>query len=167
MAVAIILDLIIAQKFGKEMELWDRLESRADHATMNLIVTFLFILRLILRYRYGAPRLPSTMPNWQVLSAQAGHYSLYLLMGTLVLTGIISAIFASDPIVVFSSYDLAFVNHNPDLFLRVRGIHKFCTNAIIALILVHVFAASYHHFIVKDITTLNMAKFWTTKSSKS
>jgi hypothetical protein len=40
MAVAIILDLIVAQKFGGEMELWDRLESRADHATMNLIVSF-------------------------------------------------------------------------------------------------------------------------------
>ena len=98
------------------MELWDRLESRADHATMNLIVTFLFILRLILRYRYGAPKLPSTIPKWQVLSAQAGHYSFYFLSGTLVLTGITSAIFASDPIIVSGSYDLAFANHNTDLF---------------------------------------------------
>ena len=167
MAVAIILDLIIAQKFGGEMELWDRLESRADHATMNLIVTFLFILRLILRYRYGAPSLPNTIPKWQVFWARAGHCYFYLLMGTLMLTGIISAIFESDPIIVFSSYDLAFANHNNDLFLAVRGIHKFCTNTIIAFIFVHVFAASYHHFIAKDITTLNMAKFWTTKSSKS
>lgn len=149
------------------MELWDRLESRADHATMNLIVTFLFILRLILRYRYGAPKLPSTMPKWQVLSAQAGHYSFYLLLGTLMLTGITSAIFASDPIIVSGSYDLAFANHNTDLFLTVRGIHEFCTNAIIALIVVHVFAAGYHHFIAKDTTTLNLAKFWTSKRSKS
>jgi len=107
------------------------------------------------------------MPKWQALSAWAGHYSLYLLMGTLMLTGIISAIFASDPIVVFGSYDLAFAKHNTDFFLAVRGIHKFCTNAIIARILVHVFAAIHHHFIAKDITTLNMTKFWTTKSSKS
>ena len=167
MAIAIILDLIIAQKFGGEMELWDRLESRADHATMNLIVTFLFILRLILRYRYGAPSFPSTMPKWQVLSAKAGHYSFYLLMGTLMLTGIISAIFASHPIMVFGSYDLAFADHHNDLFFAVRSLHKFCTNAIIILIFVHVFAATYHHFIAKDMTTLNMAKFWTTKSSRS
>jgi cytochrome b561 len=88
-------------------------------------------------------------------------------MGTLMLTGIISAIFASDPTVVFGSYDLAFANHNTDLFLTVRGVHKFYTNAIIALILVYVFAPIYHHFIAKDITILNMAKFWTTKYSKS
>ena len=41
MAIAIMIDLNVAQKFGGEMELWDRLESRADHATMGLIITFL------------------------------------------------------------------------------------------------------------------------------
>jgi cytochrome b561 len=160
MAFAIMLDLNVAQKFGGEMELWDRLESRADHATMGLIITFLFLLRIFLRYRYGAPSLPSSMPKWQVTAAQIGHYGLYFLMGALMLTGIISANFASDPIMVFSSYDLAFANHNDDLFLIVRGIHEFCTNAIIALIAVHILAALYHHFIVKDVTTINMLKFW-------
>ena len=160
MAFAIMLDLNVAQKFGGEMELWDRLESRADHATMGLIITFLFLLRILLRYRYGTPSLPSSMPKRQVIAAQIGHYGLYFLMGALMLTGIISANFASDPIMVFSSYDLAFANHNDDLFLIVRGIHEFCTNAIIALIAVHILAALYHHFIVKDVTTINMLKFW-------
>ena len=52
MAIIIMLDLNIAQKFGGEMELLDRLESRVDHATAGMIVTFLFILRILLRYRY-------------------------------------------------------------------------------------------------------------------
>ena len=107
MAIAIMIDLRVAQKFGGEMELWDRLESRADHATMGLIITFLLFLRIFLRYRYGAPSLPSSMSKWQVFAAQAGHYGLYILMGALVLTGIVSATFASDPIMVFGSYDLA------------------------------------------------------------
>ena len=160
MAFAIMLDLNIAQKFGGEMAILDRLESRQDHATMGLIITFLFILRIILRYRYGSPRLPSTMPKWQVIAAEIGHYGLYFLMGTLMLTGIISANFASDPIMVFGSYDLAFANHNEGLFLTIRGIHEFCTNAIIALIAIHILAAIYHHFVVKDLTTINMLKFW-------
>ena len=61
----IYLDLNIAQKFGGEMELWDRLESRVDHATVGILVTILFIFRIILRYKYGAPALPNSMPNWQ------------------------------------------------------------------------------------------------------
>ena len=74
MAFLIILDLNIAQKFGGEMELWDRLESRVDHATVGILVTTLFIFRIILRYMYGAPALPNSMPNWQKLSAKIGHY---------------------------------------------------------------------------------------------
>ena len=163
MAIAIMIDLNVAQKFGGEMELWDRLESRADHATMGLIITFLLVLRIILRYRYGAPSLPSSMSKWQVRAANAGHYGLYILMAVLVTTGIISATYASDPIIVFSSYDLAFATHNASFFKIVRGIHEFCTNAIIALIVIHILAAIYHHFVLKDSTTSNMSKFWTTK----
>ena len=73
MAIIIMLDLNVAQKFGGEMELLDRLDSRVDHATAGLIVTFLFILRLFIRYKYGAPALPSTMPQWQVIGAKIGH----------------------------------------------------------------------------------------------
>ena len=164
MAAAIMIDLNVAQKFGGEMQLLDRLESRADHATMGLIITFLLILRIVLRFRYGAPSLPNSMSKWQIIAAQAGHYGLYILMGTLVMTGIISAIYASDPILVFNSYDLAFANHNDNAFRIVRGIHEFCTNAIIALIFIHILAAIYHHFVLKDSTTSNMSKFWTTKS---
>ena len=163
MATAIMIDLNVAQKFGGEMHLWDRLESRADHATMGLIITFLLILRIVLRYKYGAPRLPNSMTKWQILAAQVGHYGLYILMGALMLTGIISATFASDPILVFNSYYLAFANHNENVFRIVRGIHEFCTNAIIALIVIHIFAATYQHFVLKDNTASNMSKFWTTK----
>ena len=166
MAIAIMIDLRVAQKFGGEMDLWDRLESRADHATMGLIITFLLFLRIFLRYRYRAPSFPSSMSKWQVFAAQAGHYGLYILMGALVLTGIVSATFASDPIMVFGSYDLAFANHNLNFFLIIRGIHEFCTNAIIALILIHILAAIYHHFILKDNTTSNMSKFWMTKHNR-
>jgi cytochrome b561 len=42
MAFVIMLDLNVAQKFGGDMELWDRLESRADHATCWLN-SYLFI----------------------------------------------------------------------------------------------------------------------------
>ena len=164
MAIAIMIDLNVAQKFGGEMELWDRLESRADHATMGLIITFLLVLRIILRYKYGAPSLPSSMSKWQVLTAHIGHYGLYILMGVLVTTGIISATYASDPIIIFGSYDLAFANPNASFFEIVRGIHEFCTNAIIALIVIHILAAIYHHFVLKDSTASNMSKFWTTKN---
>ena len=107
MAFLIILDLNIAQKFGGEMELWDRLESRVDHATVGILVTVLFIFRIILRYKYGAPALPNSMPNWQKFSAKIGHYGLYFFITLLIFTGIASAYFTSDPIVIFGSLNLS------------------------------------------------------------
>ena len=165
MAFLIILDLNIAQKFGGEMELLDRLESRVDHATVGTIITFLFVLRLALRYFYGAPNLPSTMPKWQIYAAHIGHYGLYTLMGLLMITGFISASFASEPIIIFNNFNLAFAGHNDNLFMLFRGVHEFCTNAIIFLIIVHIVAALYHHFIAKDRTTIKMLKFWTAKAN--
>ena len=164
MAIIIMLDLNVAQKFGGDMELWDRLESRVDHAQAGLIVTFLFLLRIFLRYRYGSPALPAEMPSWQVISAKAGHYGLYILMGMLIVTGILSANFTSDPVLVFGLLNLSSETQNIEMFNLIRGIHEFSTNAIILLIVIHILAALYHHFVVKDQTTINMTKFWTSKA---
>ena len=163
MAIIIMLDLNVAQKFGGQMELWDRLESRVDHAQAGLIVAFLFLLRLFLRYRYGAPALPAEMPRWQVISAKAGHYGLYVLMAMLIITGILSATYTAEPVVVFGLLNLSSEVQNDQMFNLIRGIHEFSTNAIIFLIIIHIVAALYHHFVIKDRTTINMMKFWTSK----
>ena len=60
------------------MQQMDILKSIDDNETAWMIVTFLFVLRIILRYRYGAPSLPQSMPLWQKYSAKLGHYGLYL-----------------------------------------------------------------------------------------
>ena len=121
-------------------------------------------LRILLRYRYGAPSLPQTMPSWQTHLAKIGHFGLYFLMGLLIVSGITTANFTNDPIVVFGLFNLSSEVDNLYMFELIRGIHEFATNAIIALITIHVLAAIYHHFIVKDDTTKNMLKFWTRKS---
>ena len=75
-----------------------------------------------------------------------------------------AANFTNDPIVVFGLFNLSSEVDNLYMFELIRGIHEFATNAIIALITIHILAAIYHHFIVKDDTTKNMLKFWTRKS---
>ena len=45
-------------------------------------------------------------------------------------------------------------------FLFFRGIHEFITDAIIALIVVHVLAAFYHLFVARDGSTERMLRFW-------
>ena len=49
MSILIVLDLFVAQKFGRVMEDWNRLESRIDHASVGMTVATLFLVRLYLR----------------------------------------------------------------------------------------------------------------------
>ena len=160
MALVIMLDLFVANKFGGVMEEWDRLESRSDHATLGTIVAILFVIRLILRWRNGAPALPQDMIHWQVRAAKAGHGLLYFLIGFLIVSGIVTAINATNPITLFGALDITIGQSADNTFVFLRQFHEFATNAVIALIVIHVVAALYHHFVAKHDLTLNMLKFW-------
>jgi cytochrome b561 len=160
MGLLIVLDLFIAQKFGRTMEEWDRLDSRIDHASLCTIVTLLFVIRLYLRIRHGAPPLPAGMSDWQIRAARAGHFLMYLSIGVLVITGLATATNAAAPIPLFGVLDITIGQSNEDFFQAIRPIHEFATNAVIALIVIHVVAALYHHFVARDNSTMRMLRFW-------
>jgi cytochrome b561 len=160
MSIIIILDLFIAQKFSDPMEQWDRLESRGDHASMGTIVAILFAIRLYYRFRYGAPPLPAGMPDWQLAAARAGHFLLYFFIGLLVLSGIATAVNAADPIALFGALDITIGQSEEDMLELIRPVHEFATNAVILLIVIHILAALYHHFVARDGSTVRMLRFW-------
>ncbi len=159
MAGIIMLDLFIAQKFGNSMDIADRLESRADHSTMGLLVLTLFVIRLVLRFVYGVPKEDGTSPLWQVWLAKVAHGLLYVLMGLLVASGLLTAMSATSPIEIFGVIDITFGRMDGAIFDFVRQFHEFFTEVIIALVIIHVVAALYHQFIRRDNLLLKMLKF--------
>ncbi len=163
MAILITLDLFVAQKFGNVMEQADRLESRGDHGSLGTIVASLFLLRLYLRYKNGAPALPVSMQGWQIIAAKLGHGLLYFFIGFLILSGLFTAMNATDPVALFGQFEITLGQIDKETFTFIRGFHEFATNAVIALILVHVLAAIYHWLVVKDDVTQKMMKFWKSK----
>lgn len=160
MALAIMFDLFVAQKFGDVMTDADRFESRSDHATVGTIVTLLLLIRIYLRWKHGVPALPQSMPNWQKMLAHLAHWGLYLLIAGLVTTGILSAMSASSVVAPFGLFTYGDGTGDAATFLFIRGFHEFATNAIIALIAIHIVAALYHGVFVRDGVTGKMLKFW-------
>jgi cytochrome b561 len=79
--------------------------------------------------------------------------------------GVISALNATDPVMIFQSVALDIGNLDEDQFQFVRQFYEFFTYLMMALIGVHIVAAGYHHFVAKDDSTRRMLKFWQTKSN--
>ena len=165
MAILIMLDLYVAQKFGGFLEDADRIESRIDHSQLGLIVTVLFVIRIFLRIRYGAPPLPAEMPGWQKFSAHVAHWGLYLLIGSLIISGMLSAVNADSIIAPFGLFAYGDGKGLEETFLFFRTIHEWVTDIIIALIAIHVLAALYHLIVARDGSTERMLRFW--RSAKS
>ncbi len=165
MAILIIGDLYVAQKFGGVMTDVDRFESRSDHATIGTVVAVLFVLRIYLRIKHGAPPLPTAMPAWQKTASHIAHWGLYLLIGVLIATGILTAINANSVVSPFGRFPLSDGSGLESNFLFFRNIHEFITNTIIALIAIHIVGALYHGLIKRDGVMGRMARFW--KSEKA
>jgi len=160
MALLIMFDLYVAQKFGGVLTDADRFESRSDHASVGTIVMVLFVIRIYLRWKHGAPSLPATMPNWQKLAAHIAHWGLYILIASLIIFGILSAVNANSVVAPFGQFALSDGTGVEANFLFFRNIHEFITDIIIALIAIHIVAALYHLIISRDGTTGRMLRFW-------
>jgi len=160
MAFLIMFDLYVAQKFGGVMTDADRFESRSDHASVGTIVTLLFLIRIYLRWKHGAPPLPAAMPSWQKLAAHLAHWGLYILIACLIASGILTALDANSVIAPFGAFVLADGTGVDNSFLYIRSFHELITETIIALIAIHILAALYHAIATRDGTTGRMLRFW-------
>lgn len=164
MAFLISMDLVIAQSFGGIMEDAVRFASRSDHAGVGTIIAILFAIRIYLRWTRGAPALPSHLPVWQKRLAHTAHWTLYALIGGLIVTGMLSAITANSVVEPFGLFAYGDGTGRVEAYSIVRTLHEFCTKAIIAVIALHVAAALYHLGVHRGGVTKKMLVFWSSNS---
>jgi cytochrome b561 len=163
MALFIMLDLFVAQKFADVMTDADRFESRSDHATIGTVVTLLLLLRVYLRWKHGVPPLPVDLPHWQKRAARFGHWALYGLLFLLVLSGLVTAVNANSVVAPFGQFPLYDGAGLQATFQFFRNIHEWTTNLIIVMIAIHILAALYHPIVNRDKLTGRMLRFWRTE----
>lgn len=160
MALLLLIDLTVAQQFGAEIPLADRLQNREGHAAVGTIILILLIIRIFLRRKNGAPALPESTPAWQRSAARATHIGFYILVSVVILTGVITAFNVTAPLNWFGAMDLAILgNTSEEQFQSIRIFHELATQILIALIAVHILAALYH-LVQRDGRTTAMLAFW-------
>ncbi|PQO24394.1 cytochrome B [Rhodobacteraceae bacterium WD3A24] len=133
--------LLVAVQFlfnGAIVEAWadfvETAESAFDpfaaaHVFGGLLVLALVLWRLVLRARRGAPPPPAQEPRVLRMAAHAAHWSLYALLILMPVTGALAWFGALE---------------------QAAGLHSVLRFALLALIALHILAALYHQFLLRD-----------------
>ncbi|WJR75789.1 cytochrome b [Bradyrhizobium sp. NP1] len=121
------------------------------HKPLGIAILVLALLRLGVRLRLGAPKLPDDLPRTQALAAQLSHLVLYALLIAMPLVGwgMLSA--GGYPVVLYGSFHLpAILPHDDQLHAILRTTHTVLAYMFFATILLHVAAALFHALIRRD-----------------
>jgi cytochrome b561 len=130
------------------------------HKATGILILFLTIGRLLWRLTYRPPPLAETVKGWEKGLAHAVHWSFYLLMFALPITGwlMTSAGSRKWPISFYGLFDVPFLPVAQDK--AASGIyadrHEFLGIVVGVLIVLHVAAALKHHLFDRDNTVARM-----------
>lgn len=129
----------------------EKLEVRALHGSIALIVFALMSVRLVWRLAGRVPAHPEGMPGWQRVSATIVHWGIYAAVFAQLLSGPMTVATGGSPVPFFRLFSIALpVAEDHDKHEFWEGIHKFTWKIVAALLVVHVLAALYNHFIAKN-----------------
>ncbi|STX28113.1 cytochrome b561 transmembrane protein [Legionella beliardensis] len=133
----------------------EKLKLYGLHKEFGIVVLTLVIIRVLWRFFNITPKL--TIPRWERNAALAVHWTLYILMLAMPLTGWLMSSAAGFPVSFFGLFTLPNLIA-PNDYLRdfFAQTHEVLSNVLIALIVLHLFAALKHHFYDKDDTIRRM-----------
>ena len=121
------------------------------HKSLGVLILVLMLLRLINRLAVGAPIPDPNIEPWQKTVSSAVHGLLYVLLLAMPVVGYVanSAYGATTPF--FGLFTLPkIVGDNEALATQLFTLHRWTGFLVIGLVLMHVGAALYHHFIRSD-----------------
>ena len=124
---------------------------RLIHASIAAMTLMLMTIRIIWRFMNDVPGHPEGMPAWQRTISTVVHWGLYLAVFTQLTAGAMTIGTGGRGIPVFGLFRIPLpVAENHDAHEWWEEIHKFAWKPVAALIVVHVLAALYNHFIAKN-----------------
>lgn len=121
------------------------------HKAFGISVLCWMIARVLNRLLIRAPA-PVVMPKWQLLISQLNHFVLYALLIAMPVAGLLMSVYGGRPVAIFGLFEIpVFVTPDRSLARLFNDIHTdIIWPMIIAFTLLHIGAALYHQFILKD-----------------
>ena len=121
------------------------------HFTFGVIILAVAIVRLGWRVSHREPPPEDGLQPWQIASARAMHWLLYLLLFVIPILGWVNASYRGMPIVMFGLELPKLVATRAPGWGWTGDVHGLLADYVmLALVGLHVAAALYHHFIRHD-----------------
>ncbi len=121
------------------------------HFALGTLVLTLTALRLLWRLTNPLPAPPPGTPAWQDWAARLGHLGLYLLMVAVPLSGVFAAWLGGKSINLFWVTALASPWARDRAWEKAaEEAHEVLANLLLFLVVAHVVAALWHHFVHHD-----------------
>ncbi len=128
------------------------------HKPLGILILLLALLRLVVRWRYGAPPLPADLSWPQMAAAKVSHWLLYTLMVAMPLVGWSMLSAGGYPVVLLGTLYLPqIVPHDDALHAVLRSAHTWLAFLFFATILLHLAAALFHALVREDGVFSSMA----------
>jgi superoxide oxidase len=130
------------------------------HVSLGLVVLALTLVRVAYRKVVPPPALPETTPKWVVTGSKLGHALLYGLFFYLAIIGLWMAAASEVDIRLFGGLNVsALAPTNVELVEALRPWHLAGSIAFGVLLCVHIIAAFYHQFVLRDDILLRILPF--------
>lgn len=126
------------------------------HRHFGLFVLMLFLARVAIRIRLGKLPHDSRLPKLVRVLAGLTHIALYALLLTLPLLGWALSNAEDKPVHLFGLTLPALVSADEDLADSLQAWHLNAAWVLLGLVSLHVAAALWHHFILRDETLRRM-----------
>jgi cytochrome b561 len=156
--------LIVPQYFLAEAadELPDgieKLQLLTWHKSLGMLVLLLALIRI--GWKLANRGLPQPVGTpWQRKAAAAGHGLLYLLILAQPLSGWLMSSAANYPVTLFGWFQFpALIGADHDLHEALEEVHELLFTLLLVVAAVHIAAALYHHFVLRDSVLRRMLPF--------
>jgi cytochrome b561 len=159
--VALILVQWVLAEAAEDMPLgMEKFATLARHKSIGITIFALAILRLLWRWMNPTPELPATLKPYQRWLAHLTHYGLYVLLFAQPISGWIMSSASNFPVSYFGLFTLPDLVQPDKQFAKFMvEVHHWLFRGIVTLALLHIVAALYHHFRLKDDVLRRMLPF--------
>ena len=148
--ILIIVQYFIAEAADELPDGLEKLQILSRHKSVGMLLLMLAVVRILWKLANKGQPVPVGTGALKKAAA-AGHGLLYLLLLLQPISGWAMSSAANYPVAFFGWFQFpALVGANPPLHETLADVHEVLFYVLVAVAVLHILAALYHHFAMKD-----------------